>query len=136
MLGTYFIKGAGADNYPIAFPQDDFVAKLRSGSDASLVIDKPHNMYLQIGINTGVISLVALISVWIPYIISSLMLYSKTAFDSLDKTVGASCLVSVVGYLVTAIFNDHIISVSPLFWIILGIGISINIKLQRKNTEA
>jgi hypothetical protein len=135
MLKTYLVKGSGADNYPIAFPQDDFVAKLRSGSDASLVIDKPHNMYMQIGINTGVISLIASISAWILYIVSSLKLYTKTTFNSLEKIVGASCLVSIIGYLVSAMFNDHIVSVSPLFWIILGIGISINIRLQRKNTE-
>jgi len=131
MLKTYLIKGSGADNYPLAFPQDDFVAKLRNGSDASLVIDKPHNMYMQIGINTGVISLIALTSVWILYIISSLKLYTKTSFDSLEKIIGASCLVSIIGYLIAAIFNDHIVSVSPLFWLILGIGISINIRLQK-----
>jgi hypothetical protein len=135
MLKTYLIKGSGADNYPIAFPQDDFVAKLKNGSSASLVIDKPHNMYMQIGTNTGVISLIALISVWVLYIISSLKLYTKITFNSLEKIVGASCLVSIIGYLATAMFNDHIVSVSPLFWIILGIGISINIRLQRENTE-
>jgi hypothetical protein len=89
---------------------------------------------MQIGINTGVISLIALISVWVLYIISSLKLYTKTTFNSLEKIVGASCLVSIIGYLAAAMFNDHIVSVSPLFWIILGIGISISIRLQ-KNTE-
>ena len=133
MLKTYFIKGSGADNYPIAFPQDDFVAKLRNGSDASLVIDKPHNMYMQIGINTGVISLIALISVWVLYIVSSLKLYTKITFNSLEKIVGASCLVSIIGYLAAAMFNDHIISVSPVFWLILGIGISINNKYINNN---
>jgi hypothetical protein len=136
MLKTYFIKGAGADNYPIAFPQDDFVAKLQNGSDASLVIDKPHNMYLQIGINTGVISLISLISVWILYIINSLILYSKTTFDSLEKIAGASCLVSIIGYLVAAMFNDHIVSVAPLFWIILGLGISINLRLKKQDVSS
>ena len=132
MFKTYLIKGAGADNYPIAFPQDDFVAKLRNGLSASLVIDKPHNMYLQIGINTGVISLIALISGWVLYIINSLILYSKTTFDSLEKIIGASCLVCIMGYLAASMFNDHIVSVAPLFWIILGIGISINFRLKSK----
>lgn len=135
LLKTYFIKGSGADNYPIAFPQDDFIAKLNIYMDANMVIDKPHNMYLQIGTNTGVISLLALLFAWTLYIINSFKLYSKTKFDSLDKIVGASCFVSVIGYLISAIFNDHITSVAPLFWVILGIGISINIRLQRKNTE-
>lgn len=132
MLKTYFIKGAGADNYSIAFPQDDFVAKLRNGSNASLVIDKPHNMYLQIGINTGVISLLALISVCGIYLISSLKLYSKIIYDSLEKYIGASCLISIIGYLVAGMFNDSIISVAPIFWIILGLGISINVRMNGK----
>jgi hypothetical protein len=136
MLKTYLIKGSGPDNYPITFPQDDFIAKLNIHMDANMVIDKPHNMFLQIGINTGIISLIALITVWIIYIISSLKLYSKITFDTIDKIVGASCLVSIIGYLVAAMFNDNIVSVSPLFWIILGIGISINIRQQKKNTEA
>ena len=136
MLGTYFIKGSGADNFPIAFPQDDFIAKLNIQMDANTVIDKPHNMYLQIGINTGMVSLISLLVLWIIYIISSLKLYSNTKFNSLEKLVGASCLVSTIGYLTVAMFNDHIVSVSPLFWIILGIGISINIRLQMKNIEA
>ncbi|WP_313346669.1 O-antigen ligase family protein [Sedimentibacter sp.] len=136
LLKTFIIKGAGADNYPIAFPQDDFVAKLRNGSNANLVIDKPHNMYMQIAVNTGFISLIALIVIWGIYIINSLIWYSKTIFDSLDKIIGAACFVSIIGYLVAAMFNDHIVSVSPLFWIVLGIGISINIRLQSKSTEA
>jgi hypothetical protein len=69
------------------------------------------------------------------YIIVSLKLYSTTTFDSLEKIVGASCLVSIIGYLAAAMFNDHIVSVSPLFWIIFGLGISINLGLQRKNAE-
>ncbi|WP_326907810.1 O-antigen ligase family protein [Sedimentibacter sp. MB31-C6] len=134
MFSRYFVKGSGSDNYPMAFPQDDFVAKLNTSynTNANLVVDKPHNMYLQIAINTGVVSLIALLAVWILYIINSLKLYSKVTFDSLEKFIGASCFVSVIGYLIAGIFNDHIVSVSPLFWIILGIGISINMRLHKK----
>lgn len=132
MLKTYYIKGAGADNYPIAFPQDDFLAKLRSGSDASLVIDKPHNLYMQIGINTGLVSLITLIFVWVIYLITSLRLYSKMTFDSLEKYIGASCLLCSIGYITAAMFNDSVISVAPLFWLILGLGISINLRLKNR----
>jgi hypothetical protein len=83
-----------------------------------------------------VISLLALLFAWTLYIINSFKLYSKTKFDSLDKIVGASCFVSIIGYLVSSIFNDHVTSVAPLFWVILGLGISINMRLQRKSTEA
>jgi hypothetical protein len=133
MLDTYFIRGAGADNYPIAFPQDDYLAKLNSGMDSNMVVDKPHNMYLQIAINTGVLSLISLLVIWGIYIISSIRLYSKISYDSLEKFVGSSCLISVIGYLITGIFNDNVVSVAPLFWIIIGIGISINMEIKKRN---
>lgn len=132
ILDENFIKGTGPDNYPMAFPQDDVIAKLNSNMDANTVVDKPHNMYLQIAINTGVVSLIALLAVWSIYIIHSLKVYSKISFDSLEKFIGASCFASVIGYLIAGIFNDHIVSVSPLFWIILGIGISINMRLHKR----
>lgn len=135
MLKDYLIKGSGSDNFPIAFPQDDIIAKLNINMDANTVVDKPHNMYLQIGVNTGLIALISLITVWSIYIINSLKLYSKITFDSLDKFIGVSCFLSIIGYLVAAIFNDHIISVAPLFWIIFGLGISINIRLQKNKIE-
>ena len=131
ILKTYFVKGSGADNYPIAFPQDDFIAKLNINMDASMVIDKPHNQYLQLATNTGVLSLLSLLVIWGTYITSSLRLYSRIKFDSLNAFVGASCLDSIIGYLIAGIFNDHIVSVAPLFWIIFGLGISINLKIKR-----
>ncbi|NYB74501.1 O-antigen ligase family protein [Sedimentibacter hydroxybenzoicus DSM 7310] len=130
LLNKYIIKGSGPDNFPMAFPQDDIVAKINTFNDPVIVVDKPHNLFLQIATNTGILSLIPLLAIWIMYIISSLKLYSKITFDSLDKFIGASCVVSIIGYLVAGIFNDSIISVAPMFWIILGLGMSINIRLK------
>lgn len=132
LLDKYIFIGSGADNFPLAFPQDDYIAKLNIDMPATTVIDKPHNMYLQIAINTGVISLIALIIVWGTYIVSSIKLYWKLKLDSEYKYIGIACFISVVGYLFAGIFNDYIVSVSPMFWCILGLGISINTKLKAK----
>lgn len=133
MLSNYIIKGAGPDVYAIVFPQDDIIAKLNSGMDASMVIDKPHNMYLQNAVNTGVVSLIMLIIVWLSYVIDSLKKYSNISFNSIIEYIGATCFISEVGYLVAGMFNDQMTSVSPIFWIILGIGISINYRLNKTN---
>jgi hypothetical protein len=132
LLQDYIIFGAGPDNYPIAFPQDDFTAKLNAGMNSNTVIDKPHNLYLQIATNTGTLSLISLVVLWGLYIVNSLKLYSKTNYYSLDKYVGTSCLLCVIGYLVAGMFNDNVISATPIFWIILGLGISINFRLSKK----
>lgn len=130
LMKKYFFIGSGADNYPIAFPQDDYIAKLNIFMPATTVIDKPHNMYLQIAVNTGLISLIALVLVWGIYIISSIKVYWKLKLDSINKYIGFACFVSIVGYLFAGIFNDYIVSVSPIFWCIFGLGISINLKIK------
>ena len=132
LLKGYFIVGSGPDNYPITFPQDDFIAKVNTFNDSTIVVDKPHNLYLQIATNTGALSLLSLLALWGIYIISSLKLYSKIVFDSLEKYMGASTLIGVIGYLSAGIFNDSVTSVAPLFWLILGLGISINVRLKSK----
>lgn len=131
LLKDYIITGSGPDNYPIIFPLDDFLAKSNAFYDPNKVVDKPHNLYLQIATNTSVLSLLSLLTLWGIYIISSLKLYSKIIFDSLNKYIGASCLIGVIGYLSAGMFNDSVISVAPIFWIILGLGISINIRLKK-----
>ncbi len=131
MLPDVFFKGYGPDNFVIGFPQDDFLAKLNAGYQASNIVDKAHNMYLQIAINTGVVSLIALLVLWAIYIFESLKLYFKIQYDSTEKIIGVTCLLSVIGYLVAGIFNDHIVAVSPLFWVTLGLGISINGRVKK-----
>ncbi|MBP1924272.1 hypothetical protein J2Z76_000125 [Sedimentibacter acidaminivorans] len=133
LLKNYVVYGSGPDNYPIAFPQDDFISKFYALDDLNTVVDKPHNIYLQVATNTGILSLVSLLAVLGIYIIRSLKLYSKISYDSIDKYIGASCLVGVIGYLAAGIFNDSVVSVAPIFWIILGLGISINIRLKSRN---
>lgn len=132
LLKNYVIYGSGPDNYPIAFPQDDLLAKSNAFYYPTIVVDKPHNMYLQVATNTGVISLISLIVVWVIYIINSLKLYFKIYYDSLEKYLGASCLVCVIGYLTAGIFNDNVTSVTPTLWVILGLGICINLRLRNK----
>ncbi len=135
LLREYIFIGAGADNYPIVFPQDDFIGKLNVFMSATEVIDKPHNMYLQIAMNTGFVSLIALITLWGMYIFTSARLYKNLKFDYIENYVGISCYLSVLGYLFAGIFNDHIVSVSPLFWCIFGLGVSINTYIKQRNEK-
>ncbi len=131
LIKDFIFIGSGPDNYPLAFPQDDFLAKSSAYYDSNIVIDKPHNLYLQIVINTGLFSLISLLIVLVTYIIDSIRLYSKTEFDSLYKYIGSSCFISVIGYLAAAMFNDNVVSVTPVFCIIWAIGISVNYTLKR-----
>ena len=125
LLKDYILLGAGPDMYPIAFPQNDFVGRFNSMS-MNFIVDKPHNMFLQIGINTGLISLIAMITLWGIYTIDSLKLYFNRNLKSFADFMGVGFFLGVIAYLSAGFFNDQILSVAPLFYIMLGVGIAVN----------
>ena len=84
------------------------------------------NLYLQIAINTGIISLLVLLYLWGNYIFSSFVLYKNSDLSSWKNRLGIALMGAVTAYLTVGFFNDSVISVAPVFWIILGLGISLN----------
>lgn len=135
LLKNYMFYGAGPDNFPMAFPQDDILTKINVYIDSNIVVDKAHSLYLQIAVNTGVLSLLTLLAIWGYYIFSSFKLYNKVELNSLERYVGAFCSAGILGYLAAGIFNDNVVSVFPIFWIILGMGISINMRIKNKLSD-
>jgi len=133
LLKKTIIIGAGPDMFPLIFPQDDYVGKINNRF-TNILVDKPHNMYLQTGINTGVISLIALLSVFAIYLVDSFKLFINNSFLTFKDYIGAGLFAGVTAYLVSGIFNDQIMSVAPLFYGMLALGIAINrlIRLEAK----
>jgi O-antigen ligase len=130
---TLFV-GNGPDTFAAYFPQNDFVGKFYAyNGDMWQVVDKPHDLYLQVGLNTGVISLLALVSLFIAYFVRSTRLYIKNDYSDFISRAGVAIFVAVCGYLGAAFFNDSLVSVAPVFWILLGLGISVNYMLEQKN---
>jgi len=130
LLKDTILIGHGPDTFAIYFPQYDYIGKLKAYGTTEMLVDKPHNFYLQVGINTGVISLLALLVLFGMYIISSLRLYFRNSYDNFYSIVGVSIFVAIIGYLGAAFFNDSVVSVAPVFWVLLGIGISINMNMK------
>lgn len=117
--------GHGPDTFAIFFPQNDYVAKMKSLESMFTIVDKPHNMYLQIAINTGVLSLLAFLIFVGWYVIYSFKLYIKGIFNQFFAS-GVACLAAVISFLVSSLANDSTITVSLTFWIIIGVGIACN----------
>lgn len=134
MLKKALFVGSGPDTYAIVFPQKDYVGKLRAFGNLYTIVDKPHNMYLQMGINTGVISMLAIIALFIMYFISSIKLYFNNKFEDKISYLGFGMFMAFCGYAVTGLFNDSIVSVAPVFWVILGLGISCNYIIKHPET--
>lgn len=125
LLKENIFIGSGPDTYTIEFPQDDYIGLENYGYKGSIVT-KPHNMYLQIGVQTGVISLIAFLAFYIMYFVQSIRIYIKGKFDTYASQLGVGIFLASIGYMIAGITNDSTITVAPIFWILMGVGFSMN----------
>jgi len=130
LLDQAFLTGYGPDTFAIFFPQEDVLGKLMYFNTPKKIVDKPHNMYLQIWVNTGLISLIAVITLFAVYFIKNSVKYYKIRFNTYFYKIGIALFAAFSSYAVAGLFNDSIISVAPVFWIILALGITTQLKIN------
>jgi hypothetical protein len=134
LLKQTILLGTGADTYCAAFPQEDYAGKYSTGAQYDIVVDKPHNLYLGAAIGTGVVSLLALLSLFGIYLFTSARLYRKAAFgDDFLTFAGSGIFFGITGFLAAALVNDSSVSVMPMFYGLLGLGIVINDMLAKRS---
>lgn len=137
LLKNTIFAGHGPDTFPIYFPQEDIIGKLNAYGVTNIFVDKPHNLYIQMAINTGVVSMLAFFVLLMMYLVTSLKLYLKKGnlFDY-KYYIGVSIFCGICGYCVTSLANDSVISVAPVFWVLLGVGITCNILFKKTSLIA
>lgn len=129
LLKDYIFLGSGADTFTLVYPNGDFVDKYNNGYD-NLVITKPHNLYLQIAVQTGMLSLICFLVFYAWYFISSLRIYFRQRLDNPLAITGFSIMLGTFGYMISGIANDSTITVAPLYWAMMGMGIAINHRIR------
>lgn len=125
LLKKYIFLGSGPDTFTMAFPQNDYLNLIKTGLGGAL-LTKPHNLYLQKGVQTGVLSLIAYLIFYGMYFVSSIRLYIKGRFNSYYAKVGLAVFIGTLAYMLTGISNDSSITTAPVFWTIMGMGIAAN----------
>lgn len=134
LLKQSMILGSGADSFIFRFPNDDYVGNANFVYMKG-VMTKPHCMYLQIAVQTGVLSLLAFLAFYFMYFVSSAKLYWKIGFKSYLSQIGIGILAGTVGYMVAGTINDSTITVAPIYFALVGIGLAVN-WLLKKEAEA
>ena len=129
LLKQHIFIGSGSDTFVLEYPQEDYVSNYNQGYE-NVIVTKPHNLYLQIGVETGIISLLCFLIFYFIYFIQSIRLYWKCKFEHMLESYGFAIFVGTIGFMISSLVNDSTVCVSPLFWGILGIGIGINRKLR------
>jgi O-antigen ligase len=135
MLKNTLFIGYGPDAYVMAFPQNDLFGKWYAYEMPNMVISKPHNLYLQIALNEGIIALMAFLVITIGYVVHGLKLYALRNTYTTGDIIGTATMLAIVGYLGAGLFNDSVVSVAPIFWILLGVGIAINHLVSKERRE-
>nr|MDA3846385.1 O-antigen ligase family protein [Vallitaleaceae bacterium] len=130
LLKDHLVVGTGPDTFAIVFPQYDYIGKTNMYHEPGQIVDKPHNMYLQIALQTGVLSLVIFLSfmmVYFIYFLKTYKVYRDVHPSKFLYHLNIGIALSLLGYLVAGIGNDTTIATSSVFWILLGTGISLQI---------
>lgn len=133
LLKKYWFTGVGPNAFIIAFPNDDFVGSKRVGGNTTLV-DKPHNSFLQIAIQTGGISAIAYAGLWILYMIGSFRLFWRKRHYTETERIGLGLMIGIFSFAVAGITNDTVVGSQYIYWILLGAGYAVNrlIKVKKE----
>jgi len=118
------IFGSGPDTFDTVFPQMKY--NMLRNSKKSILVDKAHNEYLQIGITLGLPALLF-------YLLLLANIY-KNGFKALKRLKNqvselniyhTALFMAVITYTVTALFNISVVSVAPIFWAVLGLNVAL-----------
>lgn len=136
LLKHTLLVGSGPDSFAVEFPQDDYIGKINAYGTPNMIVDKPHSLYLQIAVNTGVLSLIAFLALVLAYVINCIKLYLARSSKNTFASFGVAIFISICSYLVVGLFNDSVVSVAPIFWILLGTGFACNSMAARDINKA
>lgn len=117
ILPNNLITGVGIDNFYFAFGENKLI-DMKSG----LVVDKAHNEYLQKLVTEGILS-------FITYLVLLGTIFIKSCIKIFKENISINYIflglfMSFVSYSIQAFFNISVISVAPIYYIVMGILVS------------
>jgi len=117
------LLGYGPDAFSFAFPQHDLLGKLHFHDDPYIIIDKPHNIYLQFAVNTGIISaLVLTVLIALFGLRAMWRIFMDSSQTTFTMYLRLGLLVGMFVFAVSGLSTDSNVNTSPVFWGLLGMG--------------
>lgn len=95
------IIGYGADTFTVVFPQIDLLTKYNVFNDHSIIVDKPHNMPLQLMINFGILGCI---------LFYTILFLNVRRIDYLNF--------SIIAYVVSSMVNDSITATTSVVFVL------------------
>lgn len=131
----HLIIGSGQDTFITEFPQYDIYGRQAEGMPQyywNILTDKPHNTYLQIGIHSGLLSLIIVLAGLLILLYKSFknVIFGNEYLDFNIISFG------ILGFMISSIFNDSIIAITSIVYILLGINVVGLIKTKNKKVDS
>ncbi|NSL52042.1 O-antigen ligase family protein [Calidifontibacillus erzurumensis] len=118
------LMGYGLDTFVFHFPQYD-PDKIANIETHTVIVDKPHNLYINILYGSGVLALLALLALFGIFFVKGLKRIFTQKLDHEEAIVFISLFIGWLAYLVQALFNDSVIGTAPVFWVVFGTVIAL-----------
>ncbi len=131
LLKETIFLGKGPDTFMFYFPQYDYAGKIQNFGTPLILVDKPHSNYLQIALNTGILSLIAFLGAIAIYFYNAFKIGRKIGLDNDLVKYNVCFICAMVAYLIAALINDSVVFVTPLFWVLLAMGCAVNRELNK-----
>ena len=135
LLKKYLFLGVGANNFILAYPQDEYLLQIQKMMAWNTYDNKAHNWLLNEWVENGLPAALCLLAFYIWHFVNSVRIYRKADFK--DKTVllGFGLFLSTLTYMYVSIANDSTVNTAPVFWVILGLSFSANRIIKKKGIE-
>jgi O-antigen ligase len=87
---------------------------------------KPHNWYLQQWVENGLLATLCLIGFYLWYMVESIRIYRRVSLKTDMNRVGFAIFIGTLIYMISGLANDSTVNVAPVYWVMMGLGISVN----------
>lgn len=124
MLKDYLFLGSGPDTFAEVFPQNDYIGKAVYAENPGRIMEGAHNDYLMRWVQTGFLSLLALLIFYGIFLKKCFTYYRKCRLDTMQERLGFGCFLGCVGYLVCSFFSDGMLYTTPIFYVFAGIALA------------
>lgn len=130
LLKDHIFLGSGPDTFVLEYPQEDYLRMQQHGF-ANQIMTKPHSWYLQVGVQTGVLSLLCLFVFFGWYAVWSTRLYAFRKLSTQTEAFGIAAFIGSIGYMISGISNDSMVVTAPVFWGMIALGITANFMVSK-----
>ena len=122
VLDDCLLIGKGSGNFVTVFPQYDYASLLEVYKTPAMVVNKPHNWYLGVAVDSGVVSLLVLLTLLGVFLVKGAKTVILHPVEDRFMHLRLGTYVSVIAFMLVGIVNDSYVCVSPVFWFIFGVG--------------